>query len=59
LAAHVCEEGHQIDWDQTDILQFGPNAVYRKYEETARMLCMSNPISQSSVDVIRNELKTV
>lgn len=55
----MCEEGHQIDWDQTGILQFGPHAVYRKYEETAHMLCMSNSISQSSVDVIRKELKTV
>lgn len=44
----MCEEGHKIDWDQTGILLFGPNVVYRKYKEAVHMLCMSNPISQSS-----------
>ena len=35
LAAHVCEEGHQIDRDQPGFLQFGPITVYRKYEVAA------------------------
>ena len=35
LAAHLCEEGHQIDWDQTGISQFGPISVYRKYKLAA------------------------
>ena len=32
LSAHVCDEDHQIDWDQTVILQFGPITLYRKYK---------------------------
>ena len=29
------EEGRQIDWDQTETLQFEPSTVYRKYSYKA------------------------
>jgi len=28
LATHVLEEGHQVDWNQTDILQLDANIIY-------------------------------
>ena len=51
LAAHVLEEGHQIGCKQTHILQFEPHSIYRKHGEVAYVLCMDNPIRQSSVGV--------
>jgi hypothetical protein len=49
LAAQMFEEGHQIDWNQTDILQFEAYAIYRKYKGAVHMLCMDNSISEYSV----------
>jgi hypothetical protein len=45
LAAHAFEEGHRIARDRTEILQIECNPVFRKYKETAHMICSSNPIS--------------
>jgi len=60
-------EYHQIDWNQTDVLMLEPNTIYRKYKDATYMLCMDNPISQSSVatsiksmwlPTLKKELKT-
>jgi hypothetical protein len=49
LAAHVFEEGHQIGCNKTDILQFQPHSVYRKYGDAAHMFyvwitLLANPV---------------
>lgn len=46
LATHVLEEGHQVDWNQTDILQLDANIIYWKYKEAVHMLCGDNPTNQ-------------
>jgi len=46
LAAHDFEEGNQIDYNQSGILQSESNTVYRKYREATH-----NPINQSDVDI--------
>ena len=66
LATSLFEEDHQVDWNQTDILQLDVNIIYWKYKDAAHMLCGDNPINQSSADIsamwlplIKEELKTV
>jgi hypothetical protein len=50
LAQHAFEEGHQISWNETKILQIEVNSRQRKYKESAHMACMENPISQPSLE---------
>jgi hypothetical protein len=39
------------DWLQTRVLQFGPHHTYRKYIETAHVLCSVTPIRQPSLEI--------
>jgi hypothetical protein len=38
-------------WDEARILETESNSRYRKYKELAHMACLTNPISQSSLDI--------
>jgi hypothetical protein len=51
LAQHAHEEGHRIGWDDARILEIESNSRYRKYKESAHMACLTNPISQPSLDI--------
>jgi hypothetical protein len=51
LAQHAYEEGHTVDWDEARILEIESNSRYRKYKESAHMACLTNPISQPSLDI--------
>jgi hypothetical protein len=51
LAQHAHEEGHRVGWDQPRILKIEGNNRYRKYKESALMACLTNPISQTSLDI--------
>ena len=58
-------EYHQIDWNQTEVLELEPNTIYRNYKDATHMSCMYNPISQSSLalspmwlPLVKKELKT-
>jgi hypothetical protein len=48
---HAYEEGHRVAWDETRILEIESNSRYREYKESAHMACLTNPISQSSLDI--------
>jgi hypothetical protein len=50
LAQHAYEEGHTVGWDEVRILEIKINSRYRKYKDSDYMACLSNPISQPSVD---------
>jgi hypothetical protein len=65
LAQHAYEEGHRVGWDEARIFETESNSRYRKYNESAHMACLTNPISQHSVDIcpiwiplIRNEVSS-
>jgi hypothetical protein len=49
LAQHACEEDHRLITDEARILENESNSRYRKYKESAHMVCLTNPISQSSL----------
>jgi hypothetical protein len=51
LAQHACEEGHRVGWDDAGVLEIESNSRYRKYKELAHMACLTNPISQPSLDI--------
>jgi predicted GIY-YIG superfamily endonuclease len=51
LAEHAYEEGHRVGWDEARVLEIESNSRYRKYKESARMACLSNPISKPSLDI--------
>jgi hypothetical protein len=51
LAQHANEEGHRVGWDEARILEIESNSRYRKYKESAHMACLTNPISQPSLDI--------
>jgi hypothetical protein len=51
LAQHAYEEGHRVGWDDTRILEIARNSRYRKYKESAHMVCLTNPISQPTLDI--------
>jgi hypothetical protein len=51
LAQHAYEEGHRVGWDEARVLEIDSNSRYRKYKESAHMECLTNPISQPSVDI--------
>jgi hypothetical protein len=52
LAQHAYEEGHRVGWNEARVLETESNSRYRKYKELDHMACLSNPISQSSVDFL-------
>jgi hypothetical protein len=49
LAKHACEEGLRIQWKEAKAAQIETN-ICRKYKEAAHMACMTNPISQPSLE---------
>jgi hypothetical protein len=49
LAQHAFEED-QVSRNEAKILHIEGNSRYRKYEESAHMACMNNPISQLSLE---------
>jgi hypothetical protein len=51
VAQHAYEEGHRIGWDEAKVLEIESNSRYRKYKESAHMACLTNPISQPSLDI--------
>jgi hypothetical protein len=51
LAQHAYEEGDRVFWEEARILESESNSRYRKYKESANVACLTNPISQPSVDV--------
>jgi hypothetical protein len=51
LAQHAYEEGHRVGWDDARILEIESNSRYRKYKESAHTACLTNPISQLSLNI--------
>jgi hypothetical protein len=51
MAQHACEEGHRVGLDEARVLEIESNSTYRKYKESAHMACLTNPISQPSLDI--------
>jgi predicted GIY-YIG superfamily endonuclease len=51
LFQHAYEEGNRVGWDDARILEIESNSRYRKYKESAYMACLTNPISQQSLDI--------
>jgi hypothetical protein len=51
LALHAYEEGHREGWYDARILEIESNNIYRKFKEFAHMACLTNPISQPSLDI--------
>jgi hypothetical protein len=41
--------GHRVGWDEARVLEIESNSRYRKYNESAHMTCLTNPISQPSL----------
>jgi hypothetical protein len=50
-AQHAYEEGHRVGWDEARILVIENNSRYRKYKELAHMACLTNLISQPTLDI--------
>jgi hypothetical protein len=51
LAQHAYEEGHKVGWDDARVLEIERNSMYRKYKKSAHMVCLTNAISQPSLDI--------
>jgi hypothetical protein len=51
LSQHAYEEGNRVGWDDARVLEIESNSMYRKYKESDHMACLTNPISQSSLDI--------
>jgi hypothetical protein len=51
LAQHAYEERHTVGWDDARILEIESKSRYRKYKESAHMACLTNQISQPSLDI--------
>jgi hypothetical protein len=51
LAQHAYEEGHRVGWDEVRILEIESISRYRKYKESAHMVCLTNKISQPNLDI--------
>jgi hypothetical protein len=43
-------KGHEMGWDEANTLETETNSRHRKYKELAHMACLTNPISQHSLD---------
>jgi hypothetical protein len=50
-AQHAYEGGHMLVWDEAWILEIESNSRCRKYKESAHMACLTNLISQPSLDI--------
>jgi len=53
----VCEEDHQIDWNQTDILQLGPVTLYRKYEVAAQIIYVAATDKKGIKNSVKCEIR--
>jgi predicted GIY-YIG superfamily endonuclease len=51
LPQHAYEEGHRVGWNDARVWEIESNSRYRKYKESAYMACLTNPISQPSLDI--------
>jgi hypothetical protein len=51
LAQHAYEEGHRVGWDGARILKTESNSRYRKHKESAQLACLTDPISEPSLDI--------
>jgi hypothetical protein len=51
---HAYDMGDRVNWDETRILEIESSSFYRKYKESAHMACISNPITQPSLDISPN-----
>jgi hypothetical protein len=51
LAQHAYEEGDRVFWDEARILEIESNSRCRIYRESAHMACLTNRISQPSLDI--------
>jgi Na+-translocating ferredoxin:NAD+ oxidoreductase RnfC subunit len=51
LAQRAYEEGHRVSCDEARILEIESNSRYRKYKESSHVTCLTNPISQPSLDI--------
>jgi hypothetical protein len=50
-AQHANEECHRVGWVEARVLEIESNGGYRKYKESAHMVCSTNPISHPSLDI--------
>jgi hypothetical protein len=41
----------RIGWDEARVLEIKSNRRYRKYKESVHMACLTNPISEPSLDI--------
>jgi hypothetical protein len=46
----ACEEGHRIRWNEERILDVENNSRYRKYRQSTHMACLTNLITQPTLD---------
>jgi predicted aminopeptidase len=51
LAQHAYAEGHRVGRYAARILEIESNSGYRKYKESAHTACLTDPISQPSLDI--------
>jgi hypothetical protein len=42
---------HRIQWKEAKAVQIETNNIRRKYKEAAHMACITNPISQPSLEI--------
>jgi hypothetical protein len=50
LSQHTYEGDHSVGWDEARILEIESNSRYKKYKESAHVACLTNPISQPSLE---------
>jgi hypothetical protein len=51
LSQHTYEEDYMVGWVEARILEIKSNSRCRKYKELAHMACLTNVISQPSLDI--------
>jgi hypothetical protein len=51
LAQHAYDERHHIIWKEAKVLQIESSYIWRKYKESAHIMCSTQPISQSSLEI--------
>jgi hypothetical protein len=51
LAQHAYEEGQRVGWDEARIFKIESNSRYRKHNASTHMECLTNPISQLTLDI--------
>jgi hypothetical protein len=51
LAKHAYEEGHRIQCKEAKVVRIETNNICIKYKEAAHVACITNPISQPSLEI--------